>query len=66
MAKKSGSVKCEKCDREFKESEALEYPGKVYVHKGKVMCDDCLVDMGVTTDSAQPYYDYVKTRTDIP
>ncbi len=62
--KKAGSVKCEKCDREFDEDEAMEYPGKVYVHKGKVMCEDCLIGLGVMPDSADPYSVYVKTLTD--
>jgi hypothetical protein len=59
------AVKCEKCDREFKEEEAREYPGKVRVYHGKVMCEDCLLDMGVTVDESQPYWEYVKTRTDL-
>ena len=51
-------VKCEKCDREFQDDEAMEYPGKVYVLKGKVICEDCLIDMGVSTDEADPYAIY--------
>jgi hypothetical protein len=61
----TGDVKCEKCDREFKEKEAKEYPGKVYVHQGKVMCEDCLIDMGVMPDSANAYAVYTKTITDL-
>jgi len=57
-------VKCEKCDREFSEDQAIEYPGKVHVHKGKVMCEDCLVDMGVSIDEATPYATYIRTRLD--
>ena len=62
--RKRKTVKCEKCDREFKEDEALEYPGKVYVHKGKVMCEDCLIGLGVMPDGAEPYSVYLKTLTD--
>ncbi|MFC1958342.1 hypothetical protein ACFLV6_00245 [Chloroflexota bacterium] len=51
-------VKCEKCERDFKDDEAMEYPGKVYVHKGKVTCEDCLIDMGVSLDEADPYAIY--------
>ena len=47
-------VKCEKCDREFSPEEAMEYPGKVHVYQGKVMCEDCLVDMGVSPDFFPP------------
>ncbi len=42
-------VKCKKCDREFSE-EPTDYPGKVYVHQDEVMCEDCLVQMGVLPD----------------
>ena len=58
-------VKCEKCDREFKDDEAIQYPGKVYVHKGKVMCEHCVIDMGVVPDTAEPYALYMKTRQDL-
>jgi len=59
-------VKCEKCDREFTEDKNHEYPGKVYIYKSKVMCEDCLVDMGVSLNEADPYGTYDKTRGDIP
>ena len=58
------NVKCEKCDREFS-AQPNEYPGKVYVHRGKVMCEDCLLDMGVMPDSADPQTTYLYTRTDL-
>ncbi len=63
MPKKVKQVKCEKCDREFHDDKAREYPGKVYVHKGKVVCEDCLVDMGVLPDSAEPYSVYIKSHS---
>ena len=58
-------VRCEKCDREFSPEEAIEYPGKVHVYQGKVMCEDCLVDMGVSPDDAEPYWTYVSARHDM-
>lgn len=39
-------AKCKECEREFSEEPNL-YPGKVYVHKDEVICEDCLVSMGV-------------------
>lgn len=57
-------VKCDECDREFSD-QSNEYPGKVYVHHGKNVCEDCLVDMGVTPDSADPEKTYLYSRTDL-
>jgi hypothetical protein len=45
-------IKCSKCDREFTD-EPNNYPGKVYVHQDEVMCEDCLVNMGVLPDHAE-------------
>lgn len=61
--KSNKEIKCDKCDHEFHEDEVLASPGKVYVHKGKVVCEDCLVDMGVLPDAADSYSVYVKTHT---
>ena len=57
-------VKCEKCDREFSD-QPNEYPGKVYIHHGENVCEDCLVDMGVMPDSVDPEQTYLYTRSDL-
>ena len=58
------NVKCKKCDREFSE-QPNEYPGKVYVHHNEILCEDCLVDMGITPDTADPEKTYLYTRSDL-
>lgn len=58
------NAKCEKCDREFSDQPNW-YPGKVYVHHGAVICGDCLVDMGVAPDSADPNNTFINTHTDL-
>ncbi len=57
-------ARCEKCDREFSD-QPTEYPGKVYVHHGKMICEDCLIDMGVTPDTADPTGTFIYTHTDL-
>ena len=59
------NVKCEKCNHEFKAEEARQYPNKVRVHHGKVICESCLVDMGVSLNETDPYWTYIQTRTDL-
>ncbi len=54
-------VKCKKCDREFSDR-PNDYPGRVYIHHGAVMCEDCRLDMGAMPDSADPATTYLYTR----
>jgi len=67
MPKKKGGkpVQCSKCNVEFSADDAMKKPGQLYVHKGKVLCEDCLVDMGVMPDSAEPFAVYMETITDM-
>ncbi|MFC1899178.1 hypothetical protein ACFLXP_02490 [Chloroflexota bacterium] len=58
------NIKCDKCDREFKEEEAKQYPNKIRTYRGKLVCEECLVDMGVSPQSTDPYGVYFETRLD--
>jgi hypothetical protein len=42
-------IKCIQCEKEFSD-QPNDYPGKVYVHKGESICEDCLMEMGVLPD----------------
>ena len=55
-------VKCKECDREFTD-EPNDYPGKVYMHRGEAICEDCLVGMGVLPD--HPESEHTRLITDM-
>ena len=45
-------VKCKECDREFSD-QPNEHPGNVYIHRDEVICEECLVGMGVLPDHSE-------------
>ena len=58
------NIKCNKCDCEFTD-QPNNSPAKVYVHKGEMVCEHCLMDMGVSPDTANPQETYLYTRDDL-
>lgn len=49
-------MKCNRCGRELSESES-------YIHQQKVFCEDCLMDIGLSSKDCDPWATYVDTRT---
>ncbi len=47
-------MKCSRCAKEINEDQA-------YVYQGKVMCEDCVMDVGLSTKECDPWASYVDT-----
>lgn len=47
-------MKCSRCGRELTEDQAYNY-------QGKVMCDDCLMDVGLSPHNCDPWAEYADT-----
>ena len=58
------NARCEKCDREIAKPPD-EYRRKIYVQVGKVLCKDCLVEIGVIPDNADPTMTLGYTSNDV-
>ena len=56
-------ARCEKCDREIGD-QSNEYRRKIYVQAGKVLCKDCLAEIGVVPDTADPTTTFDYTSND--
>ena len=50
------ATKCTRCDREISEDQS-------FVYQGKVLCEDCLMDIGLSAKECDPWATYVDTRT---
>jgi late competence protein required for DNA uptake (superfamily II DNA/RNA helicase) len=47
-------MKCSRCNKELTENQS-------YVYQGKVMCEDCLMDVGLSLKECDPWATYVDT-----
>ncbi len=45
-------MKCTRCDRELSEEQS-------YVHQGRVLCEDCLMDIGLSIKECDPWATYI-------
>ena len=55
-------IKCEHCKNEFSD-QPNQYPGKVYMHKGEALCEDCLIEMGILPDHAEAEHTHLITES---
>lgn len=46
------NIKCSRCNRELTENES-------FVHQGKVFCEDCLMDIGLSIKECDPWATFV-------
>lgn len=49
-------MKCSRCGREITEDET-------YVHQGRLLCDDCLMEIGLHSGKCEPWATYIATHT---
>ena len=49
-------MQCHRCNREISTNQS-------YVYQGKVYCEDCLMDIGLSVKECDPWASYVDTRT---
>ena len=47
-------MNCSRCGRQLTED-------KAYIHQGKIMCEDCLMDIGLSLKECDPWATYVDT-----
>jgi recombinational DNA repair protein (RecF pathway) len=45
-------MNCSRCNRELTENQT-------YVHEGKILCEDCLMDIGLSTRECDPWATFV-------
>ena len=56
--------KCETCGVDIEKGKTHQHKGGLFVHRGKVVCESCLVDTGVPISEAEPYVTYIKLLTE--
>ncbi len=47
-------MNCSRCNRELSENQS-------YVHQGKIFCEDCLMDIGLSIKQCDPWATFVDT-----